>query len=390
MAVKKSKNNTFLKSAAVAKHFGFTLEKKLHVTTETIKLCADHKKEKKYLDEYMPAMEEVGQLVNEYKDSEKDSGSAPVFRYFDGPASGDHDKLRKRPGEEQVSLHILGAEKSIADALIIKTIQTILKEDGAENITLLINNMGGKETQTQFQREATGFFRKNISLLNATCRQYFKDGLHTLVTQGADNCKILKEHAPEPMDYLNEEGRAKFKEIIEYLESFEMPYEINSCILGDPNYSTHTVFHIIDTDTKKVLAAGSRYNLLAKKLGARKEISAISANIWLSKNKTISEKSLTSKDEDAFFLVQVGDRAKVVALQVLELLHNEGISVHHRIVRDKLASQLQYAQKLKSKFMLIIGHKEAIDKSVIVKDAQGRFQQSVKIPDLVAHLKGLK
>lgn len=390
MTTKKTKNTSFLKAATVAKHFGFTLESKLHVTNETIKLCAEQKKEKKYLDEYMPAMEEVGQLVIEYRDSEKETGSAPVFRYFDGPAAGDHDKLRKRPGEEQVSLHILGAEKSIADALMIKTIQTILREDGSENITLLINNMGGKETQTQFNREATGFFRKNISLLNATCRQYFKDGLHTLITQGGDNCKILKEHAPEPMDFLNEEGRAKFKEIIEYLESFDMPYEINSSILGDPNYSTHTTFHIVDTDTRKVLAAGSRYNMLAKKLSARREISAMSANVWLQKNKTVTEKSLNGKNENDFFLVQVGDRAKVVALHVLELLHKEGIQVKHRIVRDKLSSQLQYATKIKAKFMLIIGHKEAIDKSVIVKDSQGRFQQSVPIPELVKHLKSLK
>lgn len=116
----------------------------------------------------------------------------------------------------------------------------------------------------------------------------------------------------------------------------------------------------------------------------------MSANVWLQKNKTVTEKSLNGKDENDFFLIQVGDRAKVVALHVLELLHKEGIQVKHRIVRDKLSSQLQYATKIKAKFMLIIGHKEAIDKSVIVKDSQGRFQQSVPIPELVKHLKSLK
>ncbi len=390
MTTKKTKNATFLKAAATAQHFGFDVASKLQVSNNTIKLCADNRKEKKYLDEYLPAMEEVGQLLMTYHEGEKESGSAPEFMYFDGPASGDHDKLRKRPGEEQVSLHILGAEKSIADALLIKTIQTMLIEDGAKDIILLINNVGGKETQTQFNREATGFYRKNISLLSATCRQYFKDGIHTLVTQGADGCKILKEHAPEPMDFLNEEGRLKFKELIECLETFNMPYEIDSNILGDPNYSSHTVFQIVEAESRKVLAAGSRYNLLAKKLGCRKEISAISANVWLRKNKTITEKSLHTKNDNKFFLLQVGDRAKVLALQVLELLHTEGIPVRHRIVRDKLSSQIQHAQKLQCDHMLIIGHKEAIDRSVIVKDAQGRSQRSVPIAELPSYLKELK
>jgi len=390
MATKKTKNVSFFKAASVAQHFGFVVESKLHVTGETIKTCADSKKEKKYVDEFLPAMEEVGQLLLNYHEKEKETGSAPEFTYFDGPASGDHDKLRKRPGEEQISLHMLGAEKSIADALMIKTIQTMLIEDGAKDITLLINNVGGKETQTQFNREATGFYRKNISLLSATCRQYFKEGIHTLVTQGADGCKILKEHAPEPMDFLNEEGRLKFKELIECLETFDLPYEIDSNILGDPNYSTHTVFQIVETESRKVLAAGSRYNLLAKKLGCRKEISGLSANVWLKKNKTITDKSLRTKNDNKFFLLQVGDRAKVLALQVLELLHRENIPVRHRIVRDKLSTQLQYAQKLKCNYFLIIGHKEAIDRGVIVKDSQGRAQRSVPIAELPAHLKELK
>src|SRR5690606_7028747 len=146
-----------------------------------------------------------------------------------------HTKHRKRPGEEQVSLHILGVENSIAEAIMIKTISMILSDSGCKNHTLHLNNIGGKESRTQFNREATAFFRKHISMLNADCRQYLKDSVHTLIVEGGDQCRVLKEHAPEPMDFLNEDTRKEFGLLIERVETFEIPYEINGDILGDLN-----------------------------------------------------------------------------------------------------------------------------------------------------------
>ncbi len=384
---KTTKTKNFKKAALVAKYFGFDSETKFNVENDTIKLCAGIKKEKKYLDEYLPAMEEVAQLILNF--TAKDS-TASVFKYFDQPASGDHNQSRKRTGMDQMSLHVVGVENSIADGLMIKTIKTILEDHGHKNLVLHLNNVGGKETQTQFNREATNFFRKHIAMLTPVCRQYFKEGIHSLVVNGGEDCKILKEHAPEPMDYLSDEGRVKFRELIEYIESFDLPYEIDSYILGDPNYSTHTVFQIIDGDSGKVLAAGTRYDLLSKKLGTRKDVCAISANVWVEESKPITEKALKKSDENKFFMIQVGTRAKILALDLIERLYKDKIYVKHRIARDKLASQLQLAGKLNSEYYIIIGHKEALDKSAIIKDAQGKAQRNVPLDEITKYIQELK
>lgn len=386
----KSKKS-FSKMSLLAKHAGFDVDTKLKVENSTIKMIAEAKKDKKYFDDNFLTMEEAGQILVDYKDS--DAGTAPIFKYYDEPSVGKHQKQRKRSGEDQVSLHIVGVNGSIADALMIKTIHMMLKESGYKNVTLLINNVGGKEAQTQFNREATSFFRKHISILNATCRQYFKEGVHTLITEGGDDCRILKEHAPATMDFLGEETRAKFRELIEYIEDSGMNYEICNDILGDTNYSTHTTFQMIDDDSGKVLAAGSRYNLLYKKLGSRKETPALSANVWVksAKNpKNITEKKLEKADGSKFFMIQVGEKAKMKALKIIEEMYNAGIYVKHRIVRDKLSSQLQFAAKIKAEYMIIIGHKEALDGTAIVKDHSGKSQKIIKTEDLARHLKTLK
>lgn len=389
MKNKKNANESYLYSAAIAKQFGFSIKTKNNITDETIRICKKAKSNKKYLEANLPAIEELAELILQYKSNEKESGSSPTLTYFDQPSVGKFLKHRKRLGENNVSLHILGIENSIADALMIKTIQTILEEDGHKNLKLLINNIGGKETQTQFSREALSFFKKNIDLLNTNCRQYFKNGIHSLITEGGKQCKILKEGAPVPMDFLDDPSQVHFTALIEYLEIFDIPYEIDQDLLGDINYSSHTVFKIIESETEKVLAAGSRYDLLMRKLNIRKPIPGISANIWISKNKKITSKQL-SKNDSKFFLIQIGDKAKGTSLKLLRNLYKEGISVKHKIYRDKLSPQLLLAKKYKVDYLITIGHKEALDQTAIIRDSQGKSQKIISLSEITSYLKTLK
>jgi histidyl-tRNA synthetase len=366
--VARTSSKKYNQAAQVAKLFGFDVEKSLSVSSEAIKLAKQAKKEPKYFDPNMPPIEEAVEMVLRYKEFEKENGSIEMFKYFDKPATGSHSKLRKRPGEDQISLNIMGVEKSVAEALMIKTISTILAESGIKKHTLHLNNVGGKESQTQFNREATAFFRKNISLLNATCRQYFKESVHTLITEGGDQCKILKEHAPEPLDFLGEETRQKFSNLLERTEALGIPYEINPDVLGDLNYSNHTTFQFVDDSTGKVVAAGTRYNLLSKKMGMRREIPAMSANVWLQKSKEITDTSLKKIDDSKIYLLQVGPEAKTAALRTLELLWQNRIFVKHSIVKDKVSAQIAISKKLKAEYIIIIGHKEALDGNTMVRD----------------------
>jgi len=374
-------------SALVAKHFGFDIQKNLSVSKDSVKLGKLGKKEPKYIDPTMPPIEEASEMLVKYKAFAKENGDVPMMIYYDNSATGSHTKLRKRPGEELVGLHSIGIEDTIAEAVMIKTIDIMLTESGSKNYTLHLNNMGGKESQTLFHREATAFFRKNISLLNANCRQLFKKNVHTLITEGGDQCKIIKEHAPEPMDFLAEETRKKFGELIERVEAFNISYEINPDILGDLNYSSYTTFKFIENDTGKVLAAGTRYNLLSKKLALRKEIPAISANIWLEKTKEISDISLDKIDKSTNFVLQIGREAKTVTLKLLALMLENKIYAKHSLNRDKVSAQIQLTKKLGTEYLIIVGHKEALEGNVMIRDFEGKSQKVMSYKELMAFLK---
>lgn len=393
MATKKttkriSSAKTFLNTAQVASHFGFEIENKVSVDSKSVKLGKEIIKDPKTLDEYLPPVEEIIQIVQDFREQQR-TGKNVIFRYFDQMATGSYDKQRKRAGEEQVSLHILGVEKSLAEAVLIKTIAVMLEESGVKKFTLHINNIGDKIAQTQYTREAKAFFRKHINLLNPTCQQFFKTSVHDLIVKGGDQCRVLKEHGPEPMDFLDEATRTRFSTLLEYVESFDIPYEIDHDLLGDATYSSHTQFRFIDDKTGKVVAAGSRYNMFSKKLGSRKDFYAIGANIWLKKSKRVSSKSVQKIIDSDMFLLQLGQEAKISTLQVLDSLWKERIHIRHSLNRDMASSQIQLATQLKSKKIIIIGHKEAMENSVMVKDADGKSQKIMASSKLADYLKTL-
>jgi histidyl-tRNA synthetase len=77
-------------------------------------------------------------------------------------------------------------------------------------------------------------------------------------------------------------------------------------------------------------------------------------------------------------------------LNIIEKLRKEKIPVHHSLTKEKITMQITSAEYLKVSHLLIIGQKEAIDNSVVVRSTDSRTQETVSIKDLSAHLKKLK
>ena len=90
-----------------------------------------------------------------------------------------------------------------------------------------------------------------------------------------------------------------------------------------------------------------------------------------------------------FYLVQLGSLAKFHTLGIIEKLRQENIRVHHSLTKENIGGQLSSAEYLKCSHLLIIGQKEAIEKSVVVRSMEVREQETVAMNELTTHLKKL-
>lgn len=208
----------------------------------------------------------------------------PVLLY----TKGEVKTTKKRRGSaKNIGLHIIGTEKSIAEAILIKVAFAILQEEGFKNIKLKINSLGDRNSQQTFNKELTAFFRSRLNDLNPEAKQALKFGGHTLISSKIKGISKVLDESPASIEFLSDESKKHFKEVIEYLDSQNIPFEIDKTVVGDPNYSTNTVFKIIDIKTEKILAAGTRYDDLAKKTINRKGQPGVSININLPKLKKV-------------------------------------------------------------------------------------------------------
>ena len=89
------------------------------------------------------------------------------------------------------------------------------------------------------------------------------------------------------------------------------------------------------------------------------------------------------------FFIQLGDEAKHKSLKVIDILRQENIYINHSLGRDKLIGQMAMAEKLKVPYILIMGKKEAMEDTIMIRDVATRSQETIKIADLALYLKKL-
>ncbi len=369
----------------IARYYGFEyldinhIEKEHHEKAKKLKQKEDFKHSHlPYLEEYVSILSHAHQMENKI---------LPMLFYTKGEIK---TQRKKRSVHKDIGLHIIGSNKSITEAILIKTAFAILKEEGYKDLVLEINSLGEKDSQNSFNRALTNYFRNKLSELNSECKELLKYGGHTLVSCAPRGLEKKLDDMPSAIDFLSEESRTHFKEVIEYLESQEIPFEINKNIVGDPHYSTDTIFSIKNGRNGKILATGTRYNNLAKKVISKKGFPAISLNITLSKTKKVNKNKLPRFDKSDIYFIQLSYPAKLKSLEVIEILRKSGIPIHHAIGRDKMSTQTNFAHKKNAKYILLMGQKEALENSICVRDMDSNSQKTIPLERLVDYLRELK
>ncbi len=298
---------------------------------------------------------------------------------------------------KHIFLDIIGSGRSIAEALLLKTAWTILQKEGHKNLFLSINTVGDKESLLKFTRELAGYYRRNISLLPPQCRAALRRDPLRALSCLHEKCKPLKAEAPKAIEFLSEASRLHFREVLEYLEALGISYRLDHCLVGGRSFTGETLFEIRDADNTKGgdagerLCFGFRYNMLARKVGFKKDMPAIGMTLFLSRpaKREKGRRGIRVKKPRIFFL-QLGFDAKMQSLKVVETLRLAGIPLYQALSRDKLSTQLATAENIKVPYSLIMGQKEALEESVIVRNNETRAQETVKIVELPAYLKKLK
>ncbi|MDD5606464.1 MAG: histidine--tRNA ligase [Candidatus Pacebacteria bacterium] len=308
----------------------------------------------------------------------------PFFRY-ERPQAGRYRQFW------QLGFEALGEKSSIVDAQIIQICYNLLKELKIKNVIVELNSIGDKECRPSYKKILASYLKKRQSSLCSDCKKRRKDNVLRVLDCKEDKCQSVKADAPQTLDYLCEECKKHFKEVLEYLDEIELPYSLNSSLVRGLDYYTKTVFEIFAKDSLEksiALAGGGRYDDLINLLGGR-NVPACGAAFGIERVIELMRKQeiIDQEPEVQIFLAQIGELAKKKSLNILEEFRKTKIKIAESFGRDSLRNQLNKANKLKAKYVLIFGQKEALDNQIVLRDMETGKQALIKLDNLIKEIK---
>lgn len=310
--------------------------------------------------------------------------TGPVFRY-DRPQEGRYRELW------QGNFDVFGENDPILDAQVMQLAYRVVRELGLKDIEFQVNSIGVPESRKRYEKALVRFLESQKQKLCQVCRDRLETNPLRILDCKEDKCVQLTSTAPQALDFLDDESRAHFKSLLEYLDELELPYAINPRLVRGLDYYTKTVFEIWSSDRegkKYALGGGGRYDNLIQELGGE-PTPAIGFGLGLDRI-VLEMKRMQVKpyemSKPRVFLAQLGDLAKKKSLRLFSELEKHGILVAESFGRGSLKAQLRVANRLGVEVTLILGQKEALDGTAIVKDMVSGTQETIvqeKLTDAV-------
>jgi len=336
-------------------------------------------------------------IVRAYIENGMQNLPQPLKLWYFGPCYRyERPQLNRYRQFWQFGFEVFGEQSPVIDAQIIQIFYNILQELKLKNLIVEVNSIGDSDCRPYYKKLLANYLRSRDSSLCNNCKRRLKENVLRVLDCKEEKCQPIKTEAPQILDHLCDECHKHFKEVLEFLDEIEIPYNLNSCLVRGLDYYTKTVFEIFAEEdntnpgsTKLSLAGGGRYDKLVRLLGG-KETPAFGASGGVERIVNLmksQEVKLSKESETLVFLAQLGSLAKRKSLKLLGEFRKARIKVAESFGRDSLKAQLNRADKIKTKYTLILGQKEALESVIIIRDMASGKQEIVKLDKVVGEMR---
>jgi len=311
----------------------------------------------------------------------------PMFRY----ERPQHGRFRQH---HQFGFEVFGDANPVIDAELILLAFLFYKDIGIKTIVHL-NSLGCPNCRPIFTNELVAYYKPKRSQLCEDCKRRLAKNPLRLLDCKDPGCIALKEAAPHMVDSLDEDCKQKLMRVLEFLDDLQVPYVLDPHLVRGFDYYTRTVFEIVyaeETESGQppvALGGGGRYDNLVEQLGGR-PTPACGFGIGIERAILQMKQLQVEPPDDSrteVFLAQLGDAARRKVFALFDDLRNANIRVSANLSKNALKGQLEAANKLGARYTIIIGQKEVLDGTILIRDMESGMQEIIDYNKAVADLK---
>ena len=305
----------------------------------------------------------------------------PMFRY-ERPQSGRFREFY------QFGVEVFGSNDPLLDAEVISIPVNLYKLIGLKGIKVNINSLGDTETRLKYKEALLNHFKPYIDTLCEDCKvRYEKNPLRILDCK-VDHDKECMKNAPKITDYLSNEAKEHFIKVQEYLDLMGIEYTVNPNIVRGLDYYTNTVFEveadIKDFGSQNVLCGGGRYNKLVETLDGP-ETNAVGFALGFERLMSAIEAENIELEEENLdiYIIPMSENEKKAAYKICENLRMNGFNVDIDYMNRNIKANFKQADRLKAKFVIIIGEEEITTKVLTIKNNNNKTEYKVELDKLI-------
>ena len=288
----------------------------------------------------------------------------------------------------QFGIEAIGSQNPEQDAEVISIAYNIYKMFGVEDLSIKVNSLGSDNIREKFAKDLKNSILKFKSVLSESeLNRLEKNPLRILDTKNNEIKKIIRDNAPNISDYISTEDKNHFKSVLEILDDMSIPYTHDDFLVRGLDYYNKTVFEVISNKLggQDALCGGGRYDKLISQLGgsdipamgfaAGVERLMIAMN--LEHNQTINTDIYIVNTESSLI-----SQSMIIADDIRK---NLGVAVYVDTLRRSLKSQLRHANKMNSKFSIILDSNTSNENTVSIKSMEENTQEEIDINNIISY-----
>ena len=320
---------------------------------------------------------------------------SPIHRfYYIGPLFRRERPQKGRQRQfHQFGIEAFGSNFAEQDAEIIALAWHLLTHFKLTNkIDLQVNSIGTSECRAGYRDALKQFLKPHFDELSEISKRRFNTNpLRILDSKNKKEQTILK-NGPKISDYYTKDDKEHFNEVKTYLKAMNIPFTINSGLVRGLDYYTKTVFEITSNElgSQDALLGGGRYDSLVETLGGKPTpgigfAAGIERILLLINEENFKE----HKPVPDIYLICLEKKGIPVSLNIAKILRLKGLNIVSDPLRRSMKAQMRDANKLRARYVLILGESELKDNTIIFKNLESGKQESIKQEKIVKYFDNL-